>query len=123
MNDSAIYALVERQAHAWQQADLDAITADFALDGIFQSPGGRYIGPIAIRQAAEQFFQHAHQVQVQITRVFWDGTNGAVEWTWNETSRATGLTSTYEDAIIFTMQGAQISYWREYFDTAQPQIR
>jgi uncharacterized protein (TIGR02246 family) len=52
--DEAV-ALVERQARAWERADLDAIVADFAEDGLFISPGGRWRGQVAIRAAAASF--------------------------------------------------------------------
>ena len=45
-------ALVERQARAWECADVAAITADFAPDGVLISPGGRWQGHDALRTAA-----------------------------------------------------------------------
>jgi uncharacterized protein (TIGR02246 family) len=110
--------LVERQAAAWERADLDAIVADFAPDALFISPGGRWQGPAAIRGAAKAFFDSVGQVQVTITRVLNDGQQGAAEWTWSEQRRSTGQRHTAEDAIIFQVKDGQIVYWREYFDTA-----
>ncbi len=119
MNTQQARELVERQARAWERADLQAITADFAPDGILISPGGRWQGHDAIRAAAESFFQVAHQVKVEVTRVLIEGDAGAAEWTWSETRRADGSQHQAEDAIIFVLRGDQIVYWREYFDTAQ----
>lgn len=119
MDQETAWALVERQARAWERADLDAIPADFAADGWFISPGGRWQGHAAIRGAAAQFFAVAHEVQVTITRVMIDGDMGAAEWTWSEKRRATGTRHSAEDAIIFVLRDGQIVYWREYFDTAQ----
>jgi uncharacterized protein (TIGR02246 family) len=118
MNIQAARALVERQARAWEQADLAAIVADFAPDGVLISPGGRWQGHDALRRAAEAFFAAAADVQVVITRVLLDGDEGAAEWTWSETSRADGQRHTVEDAIIFELRDDRIVYWREYFDTA-----
>jgi uncharacterized protein (TIGR02246 family) len=112
MNSEQARALVERQARAWEQADLAAIVADFAPDGVLISPGGRWQG------YAESFFAAATDVQVVVTRVLLDGDQGAAEWTWSETSRADGRRHTVEDAIIFALHNDQIVYWREYFDTA-----
>ena len=111
-------ALVERQARAWERADLAAIVADFAPDGVLVSPGGRWQGHEALRAAAASFFTGATDVRVVVSRVLLDGDAGAVEWTWSETRRADGLRHSVEDAIIFTLRNGQIVYWREYFDTA-----
>jgi uncharacterized protein (TIGR02246 family) len=113
------WTLVKKQAHAWENADIAAIPGDFAPDGWFISPGGRWQGHDAIRDAAREFFTIAGEVQVKVTRVMISGNVGAAEWTWSETRIATGTRHTAEDAIIFVMRGSQIIYWREYFDTAQ----
>ena len=111
-------ALVERQARAWEQADIERALADFAPDGIFISPGGRWQGHDSIRAAAETFFEISTEVKVEINRVLLDGNQGAAEWTWSETRRADGTRHTAEDAINFELRGDKIIYWREYFDTA-----
>jgi uncharacterized protein (TIGR02246 family) len=111
-------ALVERQARAWEQADVAAIVADFAPDGVFIAPGGRWQGHGAIRSAAAAFFAVATDVKIVVTRVLLDGDQGAVEWTWSETRRADGHRHSVDDAIIFTLCDDKIHYWREYFDTA-----
>ncbi|MCU0511160.1 MAG: nuclear transport factor 2 family protein [Anaerolineae bacterium] len=118
MTPEAIHALIERQARAWERADLDAIPADFAPDGWLISPGGRWQGPAAIRAAAAGFFAVARDVRVTITRVILHGETGAVEWTWSETRLPQGTRHTADDAVIFVLRGSQIIYWREYFDTA-----
>jgi uncharacterized protein (TIGR02246 family) len=118
MNREQARALVERQARAWEQADIEPALADFAPDGIFVSPGGRWQGHDQIRAAAEAFFKVSTDVKVEISRVFLDGNLGATEWTWSETRRADGSRHMAEDAIIFELRGDKIIYWREYFDTA-----
>lgn len=122
MNRAEAHALVERQARAWEQADLAAIVADFAPDGVLISPGGRWQGYDALRRAAESFFAAALDVQVVVTRVLLDGDQGAAEWTWSETNRADGRRVTIEDAIIFAVRDDQIVFWREYFDSAALRI-
>ena len=117
MNSEEARALVERQARAWERADLAAIMADFAPDGSLISPGGRWQGYDALRGAAESVFE-AVTVQVVVTRVLLEGDQGAAEWTWTETSRADGSRHTLEDGIIFELRDDKIIYWREYFDTA-----
>ncbi len=118
MDRAQVRALVERQARAWERADVDGIVADFAPDVLFISPGGRWQGRQAVRGAAEAFFSAATDVRVVVTRVLLDGDHGAVEWTWSETSRADGHSHTVEDGIIFALRDDKIVYWREYFDTA-----
>ncbi len=116
--------LVERQARAWENADLDAITADFAPDGWFISPGGRWQGADAVRAAALSFFAVSADVRVTITRVLFDADHlqGGVEWTWAETRLSDGRRLYAEDGIIFALNDdGQITYWREYFDTADMQ--
>jgi uncharacterized protein (TIGR02246 family) len=115
----AAWALVERQARAWEAADLDAIPADFAEEGVFISPGGRWQGPSAIREASAGFFAVAHQVRVRVTRVMVMGDQGAAEWRWTETRRATNTQHSADDAVIFELRDGKIIYWREYFDTRQ----
>ena len=118
MNKEQAWALVERQARAWEQADFEAAVADFAPDGLFISPGGRWQGHEEIRQAMTLFFEGVLEVNVEITRVLIDGNQGAAEWTWSETRRADNSRHTAEDAIIFELSNEKIIYWREYFDTA-----
>jgi uncharacterized protein (TIGR02246 family) len=111
--------LVERQAHAWVVENIELALPDFAPDAIFQTPGGRFEGRDQIREIANKFFQSATNLKVTITRLIFDGQAGAVEWTWEETVRATSLRHMAEDAIVFEIVDGQIVYWREYFDTAQ----
>lgn len=118
MNLEQAWALVEQVAQAWEMGDLDAITAPFAPDGVLISPGGSWQGHLAIRKAAEEFFQSVGDVHIEVTRVLIDGDQGAAEWTWSETRLADGSHYTAEDAIIFALREGQIIYWREYFDTA-----
>lgn len=119
MNIDQARNLVARQARAWEAADLDAILAEFAPAACFISPGGRWQGSTAIRNAAESFFAGVTGVQVIITRVLIDGEQGAAEWTWRELRRTTGRWHEAEDAIIFQVGAdGKIVYWREYFDTA-----
>jgi uncharacterized protein (TIGR02246 family) len=110
--------LVQRVARAWEDADLDAISADFAEDGIFISPGGRWQGPAQIRQAAEAFYREACDVKVDVTRVLVMGDQGAAEWTWSETRKRDGSRHAADDGVIFELREGRIIYWREYFDTA-----
>lgn len=119
MQIEQVRALIERQARAWERADVEAILADFAPDCLFITPGGRWQGHAAVRAAAEAAFAAVTDVRISITRVLLDGAQGAVEWTWRETSRADGRRHTVEDGIIFELRDGRIVYWREYFDTAQ----
>lgn len=116
MNRNQAHALVQRQADAWQRADLDAIVADFAAGGLFISPGGRWQGQAAIRAAAQAFFAGASDVQITIHCVLIDGDQGAAEWTWSELRHSDQQRHSADDAIIFTVTNGQITYWREYFD-------
>ena len=118
MNHNEVRALIKRQARAWETGDVAAILADFAPDGVLISPGGQWRGHAALRAAAEAFFATVTAVQITITRVLLDGDQGAVEWTWRETRRASNQTYTAEDAIIFVVRDGRIVFWREYIDTS-----
>jgi uncharacterized protein (TIGR02246 family) len=111
--------LIERQAQAWVAGNIELALADFAPDALFISPGGRWQGHDAIRRAANAFFAVADDVQVEVTRLLFDGRQGAVEWTWSEMRRETGARHRAEDAIVFELENGKIIYWREYFDTRQ----
>lgn len=117
MNIAWAREMVERQARAWEQADADAALADFAVDGVLISPGGRWQGHDAIRAAMRSFFEGVSGVEVIVTRVLLDGDQGAAEWTWTETHQD-GSRHVADDAIIFALLNEKIIYWREYFDTA-----
>ena len=119
MDGQQTRVLVERQAKAWEAQDIEAVLTDFASNGVLSSPGGRWQGHDAIREAARLFFAGVSDVQVDVTRVLLDagGTQGAAEGTWSET-RADGSRHMAEDAIIFELPQGKIVTWREYFDTA-----
>jgi uncharacterized protein (TIGR02246 family) len=119
MTNDEVHALVTRQAQAWMSEDIESALADFAADCLFISPGGHWQGHDQIREAARAFFANATGVRVTITRIVFDGRVGAVEWTWQEVQRATGVRHQAEDAIIFELRDGKLVYWREYFDTAQ----
>ena len=115
--DTDAFALVERQARAWENADIPAALTDFAPDGVLISPGGRWQGHVAVAQALADFWKTVLSVQVTVTRAFLVGDLGAAEWTWQET-RLDGSVHRAEDGIIFVLRQGKIVYWREYFDTA-----
>ncbi|MBV6623261.1 MAG: nuclear transport factor 2 family protein [Rivularia sp. (in: Bacteria)] len=111
-----IQQIVERQAKAWENANSEAIIADFAEDGVFIAPGISITGKEKIKKAAEDYFKGFKNTKVKITRIFSQGNQGAVEWTWSDENKETGKKSQLEDAIIFELKDGKIIYWREYFD-------
>ncbi len=117
MTDDGARRLVEGQARAWERADVEAILADFAADGVLISPGGAWQGEAEIRAAIHTFWQSVKHVEITVTRAFLAGEQGAAEWIWTET-RLDDTVHRAEDAIIFELRAGKIRYWREYFDTA-----
>jgi uncharacterized protein (TIGR02246 family) len=111
--------LAEQMASAWMQRDVPAIGSLFTDDGEFITPKAAVRGRAAIEAAARKFFEQPLAVTVTISRVLVDGSQGAVEWIWQETDTTTGTSRTMEDAIIFTVRDGKLAYWREYFDPAQ----
>ena len=119
MSGTNAQQLVERMAMAWMQRDVTTIVALFTDDGELITPAGAARGRAAITAAATKFFAQPVAVKVTITRVLMDGSHGAVEWIWHETSSMTGAERTIEDAIIFALRDDKLTYWREYFDPTQ----
>jgi uncharacterized protein (TIGR02246 family) len=118
MNRMQAQRLVEQMAIAWVQRDISAIVSLFAEDGALITPGGAARGQAAIASMITTFFAQPVAVAVTITRVLVDGSQGAVEWIWRETSTS-GAERTLEDAIIFEVRDGKVVYWREYFDPTQ----
>lgn len=113
---SEVSSLIQRQAEAWQQAQVDQIIADFAEDAVFIVPGSTINGRDAIARAAEKYFDQYQNTQVEIHRIIYDHPYGAVQWSWRDVERQTGKKNYAEDAIIFELDNQQIVYWREYIE-------
>ena len=111
-----IQEIVARQAQAWENADPEAIVADFAEDATFIAPGYTFSGQTEIRAAAADYFAQFQQTKVKIIRIIAEGDRGAVEWTWQNENKATKEQSYAEDAIILALRDGKIIYWREYID-------
>lgn len=114
--DSSIKQFVERQANAWETANIEKLLADFAEDSVFIVPSAVYRGKREIQEAAEGYFIEFTDTKVTIKRIISQGNQGAVEWTWSEKNKKTGEQSQAEDAIIFELENGKIKYWREYID-------
>ncbi|WP_019505422.1 nuclear transport factor 2 family protein [Pleurocapsa sp. PCC 7319] len=116
-SESAIQAMVERQATAWETQDISSLVRDFAPDAIFVAGGFTFNGVDAIRKAAEDYFQQFTDTKVKIKRIIVEDHQGAVEWDWSDRHKKTGQQSQAEDAIIFELQNdGKIIYWREYIE-------
>ena len=114
--DSSIKQLVERQANAWESANIDKLLADFAEDSVFIVPGSVYRGKREIQEAAKGYFTQFTDTKVTIKRIIIQENQGAIEWAWSEKNKKTGEQSQAEDAIIFELENDTIKYWREYID-------
>lgn len=116
MNRQEVEAMVERQARAWENADVAAIIDDFAQNSLFIAARKQFEGKEAIKTAAEAYFQQFDDIRVKIKRILIDGNSGAVEWDWSDRNRQSKVASFAEDAIIFELQNNKIVYWREYIE-------
>ncbi|MGZ3420612.1 MAG: nuclear transport factor 2 family protein [Polyangiales bacterium] len=119
MTKDAIHWLLLRRIRAWEEEDLEAIMADYAPDVVHVSPYGRRVGLVAMREANVRYLAEYTGFEVKLARLLVDGDEGAIEWTWSETKRATGERRSADDAIVFVLREGKIAYWREYFDTAK----
>ena len=113
-----IRALVHAQASAWAAGDADAIAGAFSDPCEFIAPGMRLTHPHEIRQAAEDHRAGHKDVGVDVELVISEGESAAVEWTWTETDKKTGVTARVHDAIVLRVAGGKLIYWREYLDCA-----
>jgi uncharacterized protein (TIGR02246 family) len=113
---SEIRSLIERQANAWESANVDQLIADFAEDSLFIVPDSTIEGRSAIADAAKGYFANFTDVKIEIKRIIFQENTGAVEWTWQDKNKTTNEESYAEDAIIFELENNKITYWREYID-------
>ena len=119
-SETAMTALVERQAAAWENQDVESLVGDFAPNAIFKAGKFTFTGVDAIQKAAEDYFRQFRDTQVSIKRVIIEDRQGAVEWDWSDRNKKTGKPSAAEDAIIFEVQDdGKIIYWREYIEKVQ----
>ena len=114
--EKRLQEIAERQASAWENADVDKIIAGFAEDSLFVVPGFSFKGKQQIKEEAENYFTEFTETKIQITRVIFRENQGAMEWIWTDKNKKTGETSRAEDAIIFELEDGKIKYWREYID-------
>lgn len=111
-----IAQMVARQAQAWENQDVRAISNDFAPDALFIAAGFRFEGKGQIENAARDYFKQFDNTNVEIKRIIIDGQQGAVEWNWQDRNRQTGKKGYAEDAIVFELKNEKIIYWREYIE-------
>ena len=114
--EEQIRALVYAQAAAWTEGDAEAIAGAFADPCEFIAPGLHLTHPDEIRRAVEEHRSRYRGVQLEVKRIIAQGDSAAVEWTWTETSRATGEVTRADDAIILRVVAGRLIYWREYID-------
>ena len=116
-SETAMHALVERQAKAWENQDLSSLVGDFASNAVFKAGGFTFTGVEAIEKAARDYFRDFKDTKVDIKRIIIEDNQGAVEWDWSDRNKKTGKPSAAEDAIIFELQSdGKIIYWREYIE-------
>ena len=117
-NDAAagIRALVHAQAAAWVAGDAGAIAGAFADPCEFIAPGMRLTHPYEIQRAVEDHRARYKDVRVEVERIISEGNSAAVEWTWTDTDKKTGVTARVQDAIVLRVAEGKLIYWREYLD-------
>ena len=118
MTTEEVRAFLLRRARAWREKDIDAIMADYAPDVELIAPTARLTSLEQLRANNERYLQEFTDIDANLTRVIWDGEQGALEWTWSETRVSDGVRRSVDDAIVFVIREGKIVYWREYFDTA-----
>ena len=88
MTRTEIDALLERHRDAFRRQDADALAADHALEGTFESPAhGVVTGRPAIADVYRYWFTAFPDLQITWTEALIDGDRAAVFWTFSGTSR------------------------------------
>ncbi len=114
--ESRLRDVVQRQAEAWANGDVEGIVSAFASPFEFIFPGARLTTPEELRSAVEGYFRAKTRVRVEIQRIVVDGECAVVEWVWSDQDRESGKMGRAEDAIVLRLAGDKIAYWREYID-------
>lgn len=120
MQQENIQIIVKQARDAWVARDADALAQLFTPDGELIVPGQRWQGQTNIREAVTRFAQQYTDVKIEIKRIIIEDNQAAVEWTYEDTEKATGIRNKAEDAIFVDLKNGRINRWREYFDTKIP---
>src|SRR5688572_3387368 len=64
-----VRAFLEKRIRAWEQADFEAMMADYAPDIVHISPSGRREGVEALRVANQRYLAEYTDVRVELTRL------------------------------------------------------
>lgn len=112
-----IRSIIQQAAKAWMAGDADAVARLFLPDGVLIVPGHLWVKATAIRQVAAEFAATHSDVKIEIKQILIEGNHAVVEWSWQDTEKATGLRQKAEDAIAVDFKEGRISRWREYIDT------
>ena len=116
MKQEDIRALIEQARNAWIARDADALAQLFTSDGELVVPGKRWQGQEKIREQVSHFARDYSDVKIHIRRLIVEGNQAVVEWSYEDTEKATGLHNKAEDAIVVDFKDGRIQRWREYFD-------
>ena len=113
-----VLEIIHRQAKAWENADIEAIGADFADDAVLVVGKNVFNGKQEIKAIAQDYFNQFSDTQITIKRSIIDIENqrAAVEWDWQDKNRQNEELSYAEDAIILELKNNKITYWREYIE-------
>ncbi|MDB9526750.1 SgcJ/EcaC family oxidoreductase [Oscillatoria sp. CS-180] len=119
MADSLVNTLICDAIAAWENGDAEQFANLFTDTGEFIVPGDRWVGQEAIRQVTADFSAE-HSVKIDVHQMIVQDQRIAIEWSWQETNRATGESSRADDVIVVTITNGKIQRWREYIDTQSP---
>jgi steroid delta-isomerase-like uncharacterized protein len=87
MTRDEIVALLERHREAFKRRDADALAADHALEGTFESPAHAVVtGRAAILEVYKYWFTAFPDLQITWDQPLVDGARAAVFWTFAGTS-------------------------------------
>ena len=114
---SHLRSIIQRQAAAWADGDVEGIVSAFSDPCEFIVPQTRLTTPDQVRRAAQDYFRQRGDVRVAVGRIVVEGDSAAVEWAWSDRDLATGEVTRAEDAIVVRVERRKIVYWREYIDS------
>lgn len=122
LSEETVRKVFDQVIEAWMTPDPDKIAEVYADDGEFILPGDVFTGPDAIRELAATYTAE-HEIKVELKRIIVVGNFAFAEWVWNDTDKASGETSQFDEAIVVDFEGDKVKSWREYIDADTPKAR
>ncbi|MEO0801667.1 MAG: nuclear transport factor 2 family protein [Cyanobacteria bacterium J06642_2] len=122
LSEEDVRQVFDQVIEAWTTPNPDLLVDVYAEDGEFVLPGEVFSGKDAIRELATAYTAD-HEIAVDLKRVVVVGNFAFAEWVWNDTDKASGETSQFDEAVVVDFEDGKVKRWREYIDADTPKNR